>query len=399
MKQLTILGSTGSIGCSTLDVVRHNPDQFAVTALVAGKNVARMHEQCLEFSPRYAVMDDEPSARALRESLRACGSRTQVLAGQKAACEMAQLDEVHQVMAAIVGAAGLLPTLAAIRAGKQVLLANKESLVTCGRLFMEAVQQSGAQLLPVDSEHNAIFQSLPETIQRNLGYADLEEYGIQSIILTGSGGPFRNTPVSELAAMTPDQACNHPNWAMGRKISVDSATMMNKGLEYIEARWLFNASAAQMEVLIHPQSVIHSMVRYRDGSVLAQLGEPDMRTPIAHAMGYPARVNAAVKPLDFCQIGSLSFMAPDFDRYPCLKLAITAFDNGQAATTALNAANEVAVEAFLNERIRFTDIAVLNAAVLDETDFAQPQSVDDVQAVDRQARAAAVGWLASYAKC
>ncbi len=399
MKQLTILGSTGSIGCSTLDVVRHNPDQFAVTALVAGKNVARMHEQCLEFNPRYAVMDDEPSARALRESLSACGSRTQVLAGQKAACDMAQLDEVHQVMAAIVGAAGLLPTLAAIRAGKQVLLANKESLVTCGKLFMDAVQQSGAQLLPVDSEHNAIFQSLPETIQRNLGYADLEENGIQSVILTGSGGPFRTTPVSELAAMTPDQACNHPNWAMGRKISVDSATMMNKGLEYIEARWLFNASAAQMEVLIHPQSVIHSMVRYRDGSVLAQLGEPDMRTPIAHAMGYPARVNTAVKPLDFCQIGSLSFMAADFDRYPCLKLAITAFDNGQAATTALNAANEVAVDAFLNERIRFTDIAVLNAAVLDETDFAQPQSVDDVQAVDREARVAAKGWLASYAKC
>ncbi|MBK4714043.1 MULTISPECIES: 1-deoxy-D-xylulose-5-phosphate reductoisomerase [Tenebrionibacter/Tenebrionicola group] len=399
MKQLTILGSTGSIGCSTLDVVRHNPERFTVAALVAGKNVACMLEQCLEFRPRYAVMDDEASARQLREGLGVAGSRTQVLAGQQAACEMAQLDEVSQVMAAIVGAAGLLPTLAAIRAGKQVLLANKESLVTCGRLFMDAVKRSGARLLPVDSEHNAIFQSLPETIQNHLGYASLEENGITSVILTGSGGPFRNTPVSELAAMTPAQACNHPNWSMGRKISVDSATMMNKGLEYIEARWLFNASAQQMEVLIHPQSVIHSMVRYRDGSVLAQLGEPDMRTPIAHAMGYPARVNAGAKALDFCQMGSLSFMAPDFERYPCLKLAMTAFDRGQAATTALNAANEIAVGAFLAGRIRFTDIAALNAAVLDETDARQPQSVEDVLAVDRAARAAAAGWLNCYAKC
>ena len=386
MKQLTLLGSTGSIGCSTLDVVRHNPDRFAVTALVAGKNVARMAEQCLEFTPRYAVMDDAASARELKETLAQHGSRTEVLSGQQAACDMAALDEVDQVMAAIVGAAGLLPTLAAIRAGKRVLLANKESLVTCGRLFMEAVKESGAQLLPVDSEHNAIFQSLPQPFQRNLGYADLEQNGVASILLTGSGGPFRETPLSELAAMTPDQACRHPNWSMGRKISVDSATMMNKGLEYIEARWLFNASARQMEVLIHPQSVIHSMVRYLDGSVLAQLGEPDMRTPIAHTMAWPDRVSSGVKALDFCSLSTLSFAAPDYDRYPCLKLAMEAFEQGQAATTALNAANEVTVAAFLDLRIRFTDIAALNLSVLERMDLREPQSIEDVLAVDALAR-------------
>ena len=386
MKHLTILGSTGSIGCSTLDVVRHNPQQFTITALVAGKNVIRMAEQCLEFTPRYAVMDDEASALALKSLLREKGSATEVLCGREAACEMAALDEVDQVMAAIVGAAGLLPTLAAIRAGKEILLANKESLVTCGRLFMDAVKQSNARLLPVDSEHNAIFQSLPETIQRQLGYADLEENGISSIILTGSGGPFRETALTELAGMTPDQACRHPNWSMGRKISVDSATMMNKGLEYIEARWLFNAPASRMEVLIHPQSVIHSMVRYVDGSVLAQLGEPDMRTPIAHTMAWPARVSSGVKPLDFCKAGPLSFIEPDYQRYPCLKLAMDAFEQGQAATTALNAANEVTVQAFLDERIRFTDIAALNAQVLSMMALVEPACVDDVLVVDEEAR-------------
>lgn len=386
MKQLTILGSTGSIGTSTLSVVRHNPEQFSVTALVAGKNVARMAEQCLEFRPSWAVMDDDACAQQLREILQSRGCATKVLAGQKAACEMAALDEVDQVMAAIVGAAGLLPTLAAIAAGKQVLLANKESLVTCGRLFMDAVQRSGAQLLPIDSEHNAIFQSLPETIQQNLGYAGLEDNGVSSIILTGSGGPFRETPIGELAAMSPDQACCHPNWSMGRKISVDSATMMNKGLEYIEARWLFNARAEQMEVLIHPQSVIHSMVRYRDGSVLAQLGAPDMRTPIAHAMAFPERVVSGVEPLDFCKIGTFTFMEPDYHRYPCLKLAIEAFEQGQAATTVLNAANEIVVDAFLHDRLRFTDIAALNRAVLEQADLTEPQSVDEVQAVDATAR-------------
>ncbi|MFW0764232.1 1-deoxy-D-xylulose-5-phosphate reductoisomerase [Trabulsiella odontotermitis] len=386
MKQLTVLGSTGSIGCNTLDVVRHNRDRFAVTALVAGKNVDRMVEQCLEFTPRFAVMDDDQSAKTLKMALQQHGSRTEVMSGQQAASDVAALDDVDLVMAAIVGAAGLVPTLAAIHAGKTVLLANKEALVTCGRLFMDAVKRNGAQLLPVDSEHNAIFQSLPETIQQNLGYADLEQNGVSSILLTGSGGPFRETALSELAAMTPDQACKHPNWSMGRKISVDSATMMNKGLEYIEARWLFNASAAQMEVLLHPQSVIHSMVRYLDGSVLAQLGEPDMRTPIAHTMGWPARVVSGAKPLDFCSLGTLSFAAPDYHRYPCLKLAMNAFENGQAATTTLNAANEVTVAAFLAGRIRFTDIAALNLSVLEMMSMAEPQSIDEVLAVDAGAR-------------
>lgn len=389
MKQLTVLGSTGSIGCNTLDVVRHNPERFAVTALVAGKNVERMVEQCLEFTPRYAVMDDAKSADAVKIALREHGSRTEVLCGQQAACDVAALDEVDQVMAAIVGAAGLLPTLSAIRAGKSILLANKESLVTCGRLFLEAVKQHNAQLLPVDSEHNAIFQSLPQSFQSDLGYADLEQHGVSSILLTGSGGPFRETPISELGAMTPDQACRHPNWSMGRKISVDSATMMNKGLEYIEARWLFNASAKQMEVLIHPQSVIHSMVRYQDGSVLAQLGEPDMRTPIANTMAWPHRVVSGAKPLDFCKMGALSFSEPDYARYPCLKLAMEAFEQGQAATTALNAANEISVAAFLDGQIRFTDIANVNMAVLDSLDLREPQSVEAVLVIDAMAREAA----------
>lgn len=386
MKRLAVLGSTGSIGCNTLDVVRHNPEKFTVTALVAGKNVERMVEQCLEFTPRYAVMDDARSAHAVMLALREHGSQTEVLSGQQAACDVAALDDVDQVMAAIVGAAGLLPTLAAIRAGKVILLANKESLVTCGRLFLEAVKQHHARLLPVDSEHNAIFQSLPQSFQSDLGYADLAQHGVSSILLTGSGGPFRETPISELSAMTPDQACRHPNWSMGRKISVDSATMMNKGLEYIEARWLFNASAQQMEVLIHPQSVIHSMVRYQDGSVLAQLGEPDMRTPIANTMAWPHRVVSGAKPLDFCKMGALSFSEPDYARYPCLKLAIEAFEQGQAATTALNAANEIAVAAFLDGQIRFTDIAAVNLAVLEHLELSEPQSVEAVMEIDARAR-------------
>ncbi len=389
MRHLTILGSTGSVGTNTLSVVKHNPDKFKVIALVAGQNIDVLTQQCLDFRPAYACMADAASARELKRRLQDAGARVEVMAGAQAACELAALDEVDQVMAAIVGAAGLLPTLAAIRAGKSVLLANKEALVTCGRLFMDEVQRSKAQLLPVDSEHNAIFQSLPETLQRQLGYASLEAHGVSGIILTGSGGPFRQTPLSDLAGKTPDQACAHPNWSMGRKISVDSATMMNKGLEYIEARWLFNASAAQMEVILHPQSVIHSMVRYCDGSVLAQLGSPDMRTPIAHAMAYPDRVTSGVKTLDFFSIGALTFERPDDGRYPCLRLAIDAFELGQAATTTLNAANEVAVAAFLQGKIRFTDIADLNRKTLESMVLTEPNSVDDVVAIDREARSLA----------
>ncbi len=391
MKQLTILGSTGSVGTSTLAVVRENPDLFAIKALVAGRNVAVMAQQCIEFRPSYAAMADEQAANELRAVLAENGVKTDVLAGEKAACELAALDDVDQVTAAIVGAAGLLPTLAAIRAGKQVLLANKESLVTCGRLFMDAVQKSQAQLLPLDSEHNAIFQSLPESIQRQLGYSSLEAHGVSRIVLTGSGGPFRTTPMEQFASMTPDQACAHPNWSMGRKISVDSATMMNKGLEYIEARWLFNASAEQMEVILHPQSVIHSMVRYADGSVLAQLGTPDMRTPIAHAMAYPQRVHSGVAALDFCRIGALTFSEPERERYPCLYLAIEAFDAGQAATTALNAANEIAVAAFLQQQIRFTDISAVNQKVVECMALPEPTSIEMVLEIDRQAREVAGG--------
>ncbi|MFS7196283.1 1-deoxy-D-xylulose-5-phosphate reductoisomerase [Rahnella inusitata] len=397
MKQMTILGSTGSVGTSTLSVVRSNPDAFAVKALIAGHNVDVMAQQCIEFHPAYASMADETSARALRTILAEQGVKTEVLSGENAAIELAALDDVDQVMSAIVGAAGLLPTLAAVRAGKQILLANKESLVTCGRIFMDAVRENQSQLLPIDSEHNAIFQSLPESVQQQLGYASLEENGISRIVLTGSGGPFRELPLNHFNDVTPDQACAHPNWSMGRKISVDSATMMNKGLEYIEARWLFNASAAEMEVIIHPQSVIHSMVRYRDGSVLAQLGSPDMRTPIAHAMAYPRRVAAGVEALDFCKMGALSFSEPDYARYPCLQLAIEASNTGQAATTALNAANEISVAAFLNGEIRFTDIASINRQVMDELVSAEPESVDAVLEIDRQSRASAQQKLRTFA--
>jgi len=397
MKQMTILGSTGSVGTSTLSVVRSNPDDFTVKALVAGRNVDVMAQQCLEFQPAYASMADEASARALRAILAEQGCRTEVLSGQDAAIELAALDDVDQVMSAIVGAAGLLPTLAAVRAGKQVLLANKESLVTCGRIFMDAVRQSQSQLLPIDSEHNAIFQSLPETVQTQLGFASLKEHGISRIILTGSGGPFRELPLNQFSDVTPEQACAHPNWSMGRKISVDSATMMNKGLEYIEARWLFNASAAEMEVIIHPQSVIHSMVRYCDGSVLAQLGSPDMRTPIAHAMAYPQRVKTEVEALDFCKMGAMTFGAPDYTRYPCLQLAIEASNTGQAATTALNAANEISVAAFLNGELRFTDIASLNREVMEQLVSAEPDSVEEVLHIDALARARAKDKLRTFA--
>ena len=386
MKRLTLLGSTGSIGTSTLAVVRENPDKYQITALVAGKNTQLMTDQCCEFRPAYAAMADEAAANDLRERLKALKVNTEVLSGVQAMCELAALPEVDQVMAAIVGASGLLPTLAAIRAGKRVLLANKEALVTCGRLFMDAVHHSGACLMPVDSEHNAIFQSLPAAIQQQLGYAQLGDSGVDSVILTGSGGPFREVPLTDLPLMTPAQACAHPNWTMGKKISVDSATMMNKGLEYIEARWLFNATDAQMEVVIHPQSVIHSMVRYCDGSVIAQLGSPDMCTPIAHSMAWPERIPAGVKPLDFTRVGALTFTEPDYHRYPCLKLAIDACAAGQAATTVLNAANEMVVDAFLNHRIRFTDIAAINQQMLDSAVLQEPESVEAVMDIDQQTR-------------
>lgn len=388
-QNLVILGATGSIGNSTLSVIEHNPEQYQAFALVGGRNIDTMFNACVKFQPRFAALADATAAAILTEKLRAHHIATEVMTGETAICELAAHPEADQVMAAIVGAAGVLPTLAAVKAGKRVLLANKEALVTCGQLFIDAVRQYGARLLPVDSEHNAIFQSLPPAAQEKIGFCPLDELGINKIVLTGSGGPFRTKPLSEFERITPAQAIAHPNWSMGKKISVDSATMMNKGLEYIEARWLFNASAEEMEVIIHPQSIIHSMVRYIDGSVIAQMGNPDMRTPIAETMAYPQRIVSGVEPLDFFKLKELTFIEPDFARYPNLKLAMDAFAAGQYATTAMNAANEVAVQAFLDEHIKFTDIAQINRHIVEQMNATQISCIDDVLAIDQQARALA----------
>ncbi|CAH0524949.1 1-deoxy-D-xylulose-5-phosphate reductoisomerase [Vibrio hippocampi] len=388
MQNLTILGATGSIGTSTLKVVAQNPDQFSIYALVAGQNVEKMVSLCEQWQPKFAVLESEQQAGELRQRIRHLP--TQVLFGQQAMCQVSSATDVDTVMAAIVGAAGLMPTMAAVQAGKKVLLANKEALVMSGQLFMDAVKHSGAQLLPVDSEHNAIFQCLPTDIQTQLGHCDLQQAGINHILLTGSGGPFRYTDVSQLASVTPEQAIAHPNWSMGPKISVDSATMMNKGLEFIEAKWLFNASREQLKVIIHPQSVIHSMVQYCDGSVLAQMGNPDMATPIAYSMSYPERIIAGVEPLDFMKLGELTFLEPDFARYPCLELAINACYEGQHATTAMNAANEIAVDAFLAGRLPFTNICAVSERVMSKlctsNEFRQLDNLETILELDRMAR-------------
>ncbi|ART78843.1 1-deoxy-D-xylulose-5-phosphate reductoisomerase [Oceanisphaera avium] len=396
METLAILGATGSIGQSTLSVVRQHPERFSVFALSANHNVRVMLKDCLEFAPRYAVMVDEHAAQQLKAELKHHNSATCVLSGSHALCDVAKEPEVTSVMAAIVGAAGLLSTLAAVQAGKRVLLANKEALVMSGELFIDAVHQYGAELLPIDSEHNAIFQCLPHELQQNPGRGSLSAAGVSKILLTGSGGPFRYTPISDLQAVTPAQAIDHPNWSMGPKISVDSATMMNKGLEYIEARWLFNAAPEQLQVLVHPQSVIHSMVQYSDGSVLAQLGQPDMMTPIAHALAYPARIASGVAPLDFCTLGDLSFMAPDMARYPCLQLAMDACASGQGATTALNAANEITVAAFLAGQLNFMGIAEVNDAVMQTLGAHSVNSIDEIIALDNQARTCASALIRTY---
>jgi 1-deoxy-D-xylulose-5-phosphate reductoisomerase len=386
--RLTVLGSTGSIGTSTLDVVARHPDKYRVHALTAFRQDELLFEQCQRFQPRYAVLLDEAAADRLSQRVAAAQLKVQVLCGVEALEQVSSMPEVDAVMAAIVGAAGLRPTLAAARTGKKILLANKETLVMAGRIFMDAVKQHGATLLPIDSEHNAIFQALPHDYK-----GDLAGSGVSKILLTASGGPFRNTPLSELQQVTPDQACSHPNWVMGRKISVDSATMMNKGLEVIEAHWLFNASADDIQVVVHPQSVIHSMVQYVDGSVLAQLGNPDMRTPIAHAMAYPERIAAGVAPLDLFKVATLNFVAPDFERFPCLALAYQALRAGGTAPALLNAANEVAVDAFLNNRIAFLDIPRLIAHVLAALPSAAANTLEDVLAADAAARTAAQEWV------
>ncbi|WP_150429102.1 1-deoxy-D-xylulose-5-phosphate reductoisomerase [Dechloromonas sp. CZR5] len=381
VQNITVLGSTGSIGVSTLDVIRRHPERYRAFALCAHSQVDKLYEQCLEFRPHFAVLRDVSLATQLAERCRAAGLPTEVRHGVESLVELSALPEVDSVMAAIVGAAGLEPTLAAARAGKRVMLANKEVLVMAGELFMHAVREHGARLLPVDSEHNAIFQSLPPDFSHGL-----QACGVQKILLTASGGPFRNVALADLEHVTPEQACAHPNWVMGRKISVDSATMMNKGLEVIEARWLFDAPPEMIQVVVHPQSVIHSAVQYQDGSVLAQLGNPDMRTPIAYAMAWPERIAAGVEPLDLFKIARLDFQAPDFERFRCLQLAYDALRAGGTAPAILNAANEVAVAEFLAGKLSFRGIARLNDQVLQSLPAGPEGSLADVISADAEAR-------------
>ena len=388
MQRITILGATGSIGVSTLDVVGRHPERYGVYALTAHHRVAELAQQCERFAPEVAVVGTADAATFLEGLLRQKGIKTEVAYGESALCDVASASGCDAVMAAIVGAAGLAPTLAAARAGKKVLLANKEALVMSGRLFMDAVSASGAALLPIDSEHNAIFQCLPHSYQRMPSSC-----GVAKVLLTASGGPFLKRAVETLEDVTPEEAVAHPNWTMGRKISVDSATMMNKGLEVIEAHWLFGAEADQIEVVIHPQSVIHSMVSYVDGSVLAQLGNPDMRTPIAHALAYPERIVSGVNSVDLARIGQLTFEQPDFQRFPCLKLAFDALVAGGTAPAILNAANEVAVQAFLDRRIGFRAIDRVIARVMDALPHGEITDIDGLMEQDRRARSSAQSFI------
>jgi 1-deoxy-D-xylulose-5-phosphate reductoisomerase len=381
IEQITVLGATGSIGLNTLDVIARHPDKYAVFALTANSKVDELATLCLAHKPQYAVIGSVNAAQQLKDKLTVLNVDTEVLCGDDGLCHVASHSAVDSVMAAIVGAAGLNPTLAAARAGKKVLLANKEALVMAGDLFMQAVASSGATLLPIDSEHNAIFQCLPQTPNKNLA-----ENGVEKILLTASGGPFRQFSAEQMRGVSPEQACAHPNWSMGRKISVDSATLMNKGLELIEACWLFDTDESGIEVVVHPQSIIHSMVRYVDGSVIAQMGNPDMRTPIAYGLAWPERIDAGVEPLDFMQITSLDFEAPDEQRFPCLALARQAWQQGGTTSAVLNAANEIAVAAFLNKNIGFADIAIIIEQVLAKQSTVKATTIEVVQAADTEAR-------------
>lgn len=381
MKQVTVLGSTGSIGISTLDVIQRHPDIYQVLALTADRSVEKLHQQCLQYRPRYAVMSDSSAAAQLTVLLKKEAPEIEVLTGLDGLESVAALPEADAVVAAIVGAAGLCPALAAVRAGKRLLLANKEALVVSGHLFMEEVARSGAEILPIDSEHNAIFQCMPADFKRGL-----EPIGVRRILLTASGGPFRNRPKEQLESVTPDEACAHPNWSMGRKISVDSATMMNKGLELIEACWLFHTSPDNIQVVLHPQSIIHSMVEYVDGSVLAQMGNPDMRTPIAHALAWPQRIESGVATLDLFEIGRLDFQPPDEQRFPCLRLASDAIRAEGTVPAILNAANEIAVDAFLKGSLGFTAIPEVVEATLNAIPAQPIESLEQLMAVDAEAR-------------
>jgi 1-deoxy-D-xylulose-5-phosphate reductoisomerase len=394
MQKISILGATGSIGKSTIDVLNKHPDLFSVYALTANTNIALLLQQALLCSPEYVVVADPKQFKEAKKLFSEHQLTCEVLAGHEALTQIACAPEVDVVMAAIVGAAGLLPTLAAVKAGKKVLLANKESLVMSGDLFIQAANQYNAHVLPIDSEHNAIFQCLPGDFK----YGDLASSGISKILLTGSGGPFLKTPLSELHHVTPDQACAHPNWDMGRKISVDSATMMNKGLEFIEARWLFGLEAADIQVVLHPQSIIHSMVQYLDGSVLAQMGNPDMRTPIAHALAFPERIASGVPHLDFNQLANFTFTEPETDRYPNLILAMQASTAGQFATTTLNAANEVAVEAFLQGQIGFMQIAQVNEECLQQTTSHPLDTIEAVLESDQSARQLSMNIIGKFSQ-
>jgi 1-deoxy-D-xylulose-5-phosphate reductoisomerase len=385
-RRVAVLGSTGSIGVNTLDVIRAHPDRFQVLALTAGRQVERLAEQCLEFKPRIAVVADAAGAAQLRQLLAEKGDQLTILHGPDALLTAVLESDCDTVMAAIVGAAGLAPTLAAAQAGKRILLANKEALVMSGDLFMSAVKAGGAELLPIDSEHNAIFQCLPDHFGSIANGNARDHFGVEELWLTASGGPFRERSLDALKTITPDEACAHPNWVMGRKISVDSATMMNKGLEVIEAHWLFGIPLSQIRVLIHPQSVVHSMVRYRDGSVIAQLGQPDMRTPIAYGLAWPDRINAGVAPLNLTQMANLQFSEPDFDRFPCLALAFEAAKAGGTAPAILNAANEVAVAAFLEQRLPYLQIANVVRETLSAIQSVSASSIEIVLGADAQTR-------------
>jgi len=381
VKGIAVLGATGSIGVSTLDVIARHPDRYRVVALTANTQVERLFQQCQQFQPAFAVMTDADCARQLELLLQNAALTTRVLSGLEGLEYAAALDQVDYVMAAIVGAAGLKPALAAARAGKRILLANKEALVMSGKLFMDEVRKNHAEILPIDSEHNAIFQCMPPGFERGLA-----QVGVRRILLTASGGPFRNMTLADLAHVTPEQAVAHPNWKMGRKISVDSATMMNKGLEVIEACWLFNTTPDNIQVVLHPQSVIHSLVEYSDGSVLAQLGNPDMRTPIAHALAWPERIESGVESLDLFAIAQLDFMAPDYERFPCLRLAIEAMQQGGTSSTILNAANEIAVQAFLEKRLPFDAIPQVIEQTLTRHTWQDAGSLETVLQADATAR-------------